>query len=62
MDTLRKAVQDNREVFVNVINNVNEEVEARHNGFVEDLEKVVNEVYGMQVKVDGADKKMIDDS
>jgi hypothetical protein len=47
METLRKAIQDNREVFVAVINKTNEEVENRYNGFVEDLEKVVNEVYSM---------------
>ena len=41
MDTLRKAIQDNREVFVTVINKTNEELEGRYNGFVEDLEKVV---------------------
>jgi len=39
METLRKAIQDNREVFVAVINKTNEEVESRHNGFVDDLEK-----------------------
>jgi len=47
METLRKATQDNREVFVTVINKTNEELESRYNQFVEDLEKVVNEVYSM---------------
>lgn len=47
METLRKAIQDNREVFVSVINKTNEELESRFNSFVEDLEKVVNEVYAM---------------
>lgn len=62
METLRKGVQDNREVFVTVINKTNEEVEARYNSFVEDLEKVVAEVYGMQSKVDDADKGIKEES
>jgi hypothetical protein len=62
MDTLRKAVQDNREVFVSVINKTNEEVETRCNGFVEDLEKIVNEIYNMQMKVDGGDRSVKDES
>jgi len=37
METLRKAIQDNREVFVSVINKTNEELEGRYNGYVEDL-------------------------
>jgi predicted nucleic acid-binding Zn-ribbon protein len=41
---------------VAVINKTNEEVESRYNGFVDDLEKVVTEVYAMQSKVDEADK------
>lgn len=56
MDTLRKAIQDNREVFVSVINKTNEELENRYNGFVDDLEKIVNELYQMQVKVDDGQK------
>jgi hypothetical protein len=62
METLRKAIQDNREVFVTVINKTNEELESRYNSFVEDLEKVVNEVYDMQVKVESADKGIKNDS
>lgn len=62
METLRKAIQDNREVFVSVINKTNEELESRYNSFVEDLEKVVNEVYAMQLKVDDGDKKIKDES
>jgi hypothetical protein len=45
-----------------VINKTNEELEGRYNSFVEDLEKVVNEVYSMQVKVDDGDKKIKDES
>jgi len=61
MDTLRKAIQDNREVFVSVINKSNEELEGRCNGVVDDLEKVVNEVYNLQLKLDGGDRKSGDD-
>jgi hypothetical protein len=45
LETLRRALQDNREVFVNIINKTNEEVEAKHNDVVSDLEKVIDEVY-----------------
>lgn len=47
METLRKATQDNREVFVSVINRTNEELESRYNSFVDDLEKIVNEMYAL---------------
>ena len=62
METLRKAVQDNREVFVTVINRTTEELEGRYNGFVDDLEKVVNEMYSLQLKVDDFDKKLTNDN
>lgn len=62
METLRKGIQDNREVFVSVINKTNEEIEGRYNSFVDDLEKVVNEVYAMSSKVDEADRSIKDDS
>jgi hypothetical protein len=62
MDTLRKAIQDNREVFVTVINKTNEELEGRYNSFVEDLEGVVQEVYDMQVKLESSDKTLKADS
>ena len=62
METLRKGIQDNREVFVSVINKTNEEIEGRYNSFVDDLEKVVNEVYAMSTKVDEADRSIKDDS
>ncbi len=62
METLRKAIQDNREVFVSVINKTNEELEGRYNSFVDDLERVVNEVYAMQVKVEDGDKRIKDES
>ena len=58
LETLRKGIQDNREVFVSVLNKTNEEIEGRYNSFVDDLEKVVNEVFAMQTKVDDADKSI----
>ncbi len=58
IDTLRKATQDNREVFVSVINKTNEELESRYNSFVDDLEKIVNEMYQLQIRVDDGDKKI----
>lgn len=37
-------------------------MESRYNHFVDDLEKIVNEVFSMQLKVDNADKSIKDDS
>ena len=54
LETLRRALQDNREVFVNIINKTNEEVEVKHNDLVTDLEKVIDEVYQVRVKADGS--------
>mmetsp|Transcript_2287 Transcript_2287/g.2228 ORF Transcript_2287/g.2228 Transcript_2287/m.2228 type:complete len:252 (+) Transcript_2287:1518-2273(+) len=62
METLRKATQDNREVFVSVINKTNEELEGRYNGFVDDLEKIVGELYQVQLKVDDGDKRVNEES
>jgi len=62
METLRKGIQDNREVFVSVINKTNEEIEGRYNSFVDDLEKVVNEVFSMSTKVDDADRSIKEES
>lgn len=45
LETLRKAISDNRDVYVNVINKSNLENEERMNAFVDDLENVVNELY-----------------
>ena len=52
METLRKAIQDNREVFVSVINKTNEELETRYNSQVEDLEKIASEVYEISNRMD----------
>ncbi len=45
LETLRRALQDNREVFVNIINKTNEDVELKNNNLVEDLEKIIDEVF-----------------
>jgi hypothetical protein len=41
-----------------VINKTNEELESRYNSFVDDLEKIVNEMYSLQIKVDESDRKI----
>ena len=53
LETLRKAIADNRDVYVSVINKSNLEQEERMNSFVDDLENVVNELYEIQTKMDG---------
>ena len=52
LETLRKAIADNRDVYVSVINKSNLEIENRMNQFVEDLEKVVNELFEVQTKLE----------
>lgn len=47
---------------MSVINKTNEEIEGRYNSFVDDLEKVVNEVYSMSTKVDEADRGIKEES
>lgn len=57
LETLRKAIADNRDVYVSVINKSNLEQEERMNGFVEDLENIVNELYEVQTKLDKGGKQ-----
>lgn len=45
-----------------MINKTNEEIEGRYNAFVDDLEKVVTEVYSMQTKVDEAESGIREES
>ena len=45
-------MQDNREVFVSIINQTNEDFEIKHNNMVEDLEKVIDEVFKVRVKTE----------
>lgn len=44
-------------MFVAVINKANEEMEVRYNNTVDDLEKVVNEVYKLSSLMEGGDRK-----
>lgn len=62
LETLRRALQDNREVFVSVVNKTNEEQESKHNNLVEDLEKVIDEVFKVRVKSEQGEKKIIEDT
>jgi len=62
LETLRRALQDNREVFVSVVNKTNEEQENKHNNLVEDLEKVIDEVFKVRVKSEQGEKKIVEDT
>ena len=62
METLRRALQDNREVFVRIINDTNEDFEIKHNNMVEDLEKVIDEVFKVRVKAEKGEQKIVDDT
>ena len=62
METLRRAVADNREVLVSVINKQSEEQRTTHDNLVEDIEKVIDEVYQMRVKAENSEKKVIEDT
>lgn len=62
LETLRRALQDNREVFVNIINKTNEDVEAKNNNLVEDLEKIIDEVFQVRVKAEQVEKKLVEDT
>ena len=57
LETLRKATQHNREVFIKIMNQTNEDFETKHNNMVEDLEKVTNETYKGSVKVEQVKKQ-----
>ena len=62
METLRRALQDNREVFVNIINKTNEDFEIKNNNLVEDLEKVADTMQQVRVKVDQGERKIVEDT
>jgi len=55
LDTMRKAVAENREIYVSVINKSNQEQEDRINGLVDDLETVANELHQIQTKMQNTD-------
>lgn len=62
LETLRRALQDNREVFVSIINQTNEDFETKHNNMVEDLEKVIDEVFKVRVKAEKGEQKIVEDT
>lgn len=51
LETLRRAVAENRDVYVSVINKSNLEQEERMNGLVDDLETITNELHDIQTKL-----------
>ena len=59
---MRRAVADTREVFVNIINKNVEEGRASHDAMVEDIERVIDEVYNVRVKNEQSEKKVLDDT
>ena len=59
---MRRALQDNREVFVNIINTTNEDNEAKHNVLVEDLEKLIDETFKVRVKAEQSEQKIVEDT
>ena len=62
LETLRKAIADNREVFVNIINKNTEESRTQHDSVVQDLERVIDEVFNTRVKVEQSEKKVLEDT
>eukprot|EP00357_Protocruzia_adherens_P000537 CAMPEP_0114981866 /NCGR_PEP_ID=MMETSP0216-20121206/5778_1 /TAXON_ID=223996 /ORGANISM="Protocruzia adherens, Strain Boccale" /LENGTH=1008 /DNA_ID=CAMNT_0002343577 /DNA_START=148 /DNA_END=3174 /DNA_ORIENTATION=- len=48
LDALKGAMQNNRDVFVSMINKLNEEIEARHNNSHDDLGTMTGEIAKMQ--------------
>jgi len=62
LETLRRAVADNREVFVNIINKNVEEGRAQHDAMVEDIERVIDEVYNVKVSTEKSEKKVLEDA
>ena len=57
LDTLRKAITDNREVFVSVVNKVNDDSYQRHELVVEDLKALVSEIVELSRAVELVEKK-----
>ncbi len=57
LDTLRKAITDNREVFVSIINNVNDDLNSKHVTVVQDLESIVGEMTEMTKAISIVEKK-----
>lgn len=49
-------------MFVNIINKTNEEIEVKNNNLVEDLEKIIDEVFQVRVKAEQVEKKLVEDT
>lgn len=62
MDTLRKAIQDNRGMFVTMRNRFIEEMSKMHNSVVEDLESLSKEITFTQEKVEEVDVRRTKDA
>lgn len=61
METLRRATQDNREVFVSVMNKNNDMHEQRYNGLVEDLTQIAKQMDVVQDIAEGSSNKIKSD-
>lgn len=57
LETLRKAIVDSRDVYINVINKSNVEHEERVNGLVDDLQKIANSVNDVQEQVQTSEQR-----
>jgi ABC-type phosphate transport system auxiliary subunit len=49
-------------VFVNIINKNLEETKMQHDAVVEDIEKIIEEVYQVRVKTEQSEKKVLEDT
>lgn len=47
---------------MNIINQTNEDVELKNNNLVEDLEKIIDEVFNVRVKTEKVEKKLVEDT
>lgn len=55
LETIRKQLNENRDVFINCINKSSLDLEERINGIVDDLENLANSQYENQQLLDGRD-------
>ena len=47
---------------MSIINSTNEDFEIKHNNMVEDLEKVIDEVFKVRVKTEKSEQKIVQDT
>lgn len=52
METLRKAVADNREVYIGIINKSNMSNEEKMNDLGDDIQKVGDSIYNIEAKLE----------